>query len=64
MAGKKVVSTSESVLYLRRSLNNLNSTQSSGPAPILYPDQNTPEQDESQNNNRPIFVGNDSEADD
>ena len=44
MGEKKRVPINESYTYLRKSINNLNSTQSSGPAPEIYPSSNNQNQ--------------------
>ncbi len=44
MGEKKIVPINESYTYLRKSINNLNNTQSSGPAPEIYPNSNNQNQ--------------------
>jgi len=49
MPNGKRVAFGESYNTLKRSLNYLDDSQSSGPAPILYPDVNTPQAQQTNN---------------
>jgi hypothetical protein len=50
MAKKREVPLSESYNYLKKSLDHLNNQQSTGQAPELYPDVNSPSPQSQQPN--------------